>query len=369
MFDFKHLNRAQLADFINSEAYKTMPVVPISRQRALSHLHNPRAAADDILLVLAYQNEVLVGYLGLFADYSYPTEGEIYRFAWLSTLWLHDSMRGKGLGSEIVERGIAAWQGNCQVTEFVPAIKRMYDKTQAFDTKTIDIRGIRLYIRPNFAHILPPKKQIFKTLKPVLSVFDACTNAILSPRFWFKNADISSYTIEYVNEIDTEIDDFIQQQQQNQLYKRTATELNWILQNPWILNAPEHDSTTKRYHFSALDPDFGYFCIKIRNAAGELTGFLLFSKRNKILKLPFFYYKNIDISVIIKIIDFHILKWKIDMFTVFHSDLVNFYTTNNSLALYKKPVIRHFLIAKHRYTDLASRKYDIQDGDADCVFT
>jgi GNAT superfamily N-acetyltransferase len=375
LFDFHYLNRAQLADFIDSEAYKTLPVLPISRHRACAHIRNPRAQADDILLVLAYQKGELVGYLGLFADYSYPKADEIYRFAWLSTLWLHDAMRGKGLGGEIVQRGIAAWQGRCQVTEFVPAIKRMYDKTAAFNPQTIDIHGIRLYIRVNSAHILPPKKPIFKTLKPLLKVADACANLVLNTRFLGVTASVAAKktsvaaNIEYVNEIDTETDIFIQSLQQNQLYKRTATELNWILQNPWILTAPDSDSTSSRYLFSALADDFGYYALKIRNAEGELTAFLLFSKRDKILKLPFFYYKNMDLDRIIAIIDSHILKWKIDMFTVFHPALVGFYTKNRTLALYKKTVTRNFLIARDRYAALAAHTYDLQDGDADCAFT
>jgi GNAT superfamily N-acetyltransferase len=369
LFDFKLLNRAQLTDFIASDAYKTLPVLPISRQRAVSHIRNPRAQDEDILLVLAYQNEVLVGYLGLFADYSYPKTGGIYRFAWLSTLWLHDDMRGKGLGGEIVKRGIAAWQGCNQVTEFVPAIKRMYDKTKAFNLQTIDIQGIRLYIKVNSAYILPPKKPIFKTLKSFLKIVDACANVVLSPRFLFYNKKIDTINIEYVTEIDAEMDVFIQNLQHNQLYKRTALELNWILQNPWILTTPDTENTADRYHFSAFETDFGYYTLKVRNAAGELAAVLVFSKRNKILKLPFFYYKNIDLDIIIKIIDAHILKWKIEMFTVFHPALVDFYTQNTTLALHKKSVSRNFLIAADRYVTLSAHIYDLQDGDADCVFT
>jgi len=85
MIQIRQLNKAQLLTFIYSEEYKNLTFIPITKHRAISHIHNPRADDDDIILFLAYENEELVGYLGVLADKIYYQNSPI-KCGWLSCL-------------------------------------------------------------------------------------------------------------------------------------------------------------------------------------------------------------------------------------------------------------------------------------------
>jgi hypothetical protein len=66
MIDLKTLNRKKLEEFISSGDYKKYDFLPITKHRAISHLRNPKANDEDILLILAFHNDQLAGYLGVF---------------------------------------------------------------------------------------------------------------------------------------------------------------------------------------------------------------------------------------------------------------------------------------------------------------
>ncbi|MEF9477524.1 hypothetical protein OWR28_07190 [Chryseobacterium sp. 1B4] len=69
MITLKTYNRKELEDFISSGDFQQYDFLPVTRHRALSHIQNPKASAEDTLLILAFYDEKLVGYVGCFPDY------------------------------------------------------------------------------------------------------------------------------------------------------------------------------------------------------------------------------------------------------------------------------------------------------------
>jgi len=67
--------------------------------------------------------------------------------------------------------------------------------------------------------------------------------------------------LEYVKEIDDELNTFIQANRKNELTKRGKEELNWMLQNPWVLAAPFKDRVSKKTFFSS-EEDFLFVCFR-----------------------------------------------------------------------------------------------------------
>ena len=55
--NIRKLTPKELQAYIYSDEYDSAPVVSISRHRALSHIHNPRVDVDDIVMVMAYEEE------------------------------------------------------------------------------------------------------------------------------------------------------------------------------------------------------------------------------------------------------------------------------------------------------------------------
>lgn len=68
MIEIKLLNKAALRSYIDSETFQNAPVIAISKHRAASQISNPEATEDDILLLMAFENDNMVGYLGVLPD-------------------------------------------------------------------------------------------------------------------------------------------------------------------------------------------------------------------------------------------------------------------------------------------------------------
>jgi len=87
MIRIEILNKIQLKGYIDSPDFYHSDFVPISKHRAISHINNPRAGDDDILLLLAYEGDKLVGYLGVLPDFIYIDE-KPNKIGWLSCIYV-----------------------------------------------------------------------------------------------------------------------------------------------------------------------------------------------------------------------------------------------------------------------------------------
>lgn len=368
MIEFRLLNQAGLKQFIESEEYKSLKNLPITKHRAISHIHNPRADKDDVLLIMAYIENEMVGYLGILPDRLFLSNENSYKFGWLSCLWVDVATRGKGIGEQLIKKSLMLWDNKIMSADFVPSTKKIYDKTEAFD-QPFTISGIRLYIRMDLQTILPPKKPIFQNIKIILKIGDTLINYFLDVRFLIRKNELPPYKIEFINKLDDETGQFISRFDEDQLFKRGIHELNWILGYPWILSSTNKDRDSLRYHFSSIDKSFDYYCLKLCNGQNELIAFLIFTKRNRILKLPYCFMNKEVLPAVVQIIEFYILQWKINSFTTFHPDIVAYFTSHKTISIYKKQIERSYMISKTISYALKDLKFNIQDGDADIVFT
>ena len=99
---FKSLQLKELGEYIYSDAYIRSDYIAISKQRALSQQRNPRARPEDVVLVLVYEAEELVAYLGVFVDDLHFQTG-IEHVGWLSCMWVNPKMRGKGIAKKLLQ--------------------------------------------------------------------------------------------------------------------------------------------------------------------------------------------------------------------------------------------------------------------------
>ena len=132
-----------------------MPVIPISRHRAWSHIRNPRVSEDDVILVLAMVEGKMAGYLGVLADYIY-LNGQKEKAGWLSCMWVDPEVRGQGIAKKLLNRVLERWDNRILVTEFTPAAKGLYDRSQQFQDLKIS-EGLRGFLRFNLDELLPKK--------------------------------------------------------------------------------------------------------------------------------------------------------------------------------------------------------------------
>ena len=95
-------NASRLKEFLDSDIYREMPVVPVSLQRAESWLNNPRMKPEDILLYIGFEGDDMIAYRSILPD----RHSEI-RFGWLSGNWVLQDHRRMGLASKLFKEAYA----------------------------------------------------------------------------------------------------------------------------------------------------------------------------------------------------------------------------------------------------------------------
>lgn len=366
--EIKTLTPAQLQAFIETDEFKTMPVVPISTHRALSHIANPRVKADDVIMILAYEGNRMVGYLGVLADDIY-NDSTGYKCGWLSCMWVDPALRGKGIAKQLLATAFTSWNNHILVTEFTPEAKALYDRSKNFDDLKSNT-GLRCFLLFNTHQILPNKKPSLKSIAPLLRVADATANVFNSIRLSvLKPATTSDIRWQAVTEIDSTLAAFINTYQQNSFEKRGAAELNWILKNPWLKVSPPTNES-KRYHFSSVAGQFKNLCYAGYNSSNQLTAFMLFSLRNGHVKIPYSFFAPTDSAAITAKIYEVMLAEKAAMLTVFNPHITAYFSNHLTPFIYKRTIYRHYIITKALSTHITNKaQLIIHDGDADCAFT
>ena len=365
----KELNAAELEKFIHSDDFKNSEVIPISKHRAISHIKNPRLKYSDKIMFLAYSDKILVGYLGVIPEKIYNSREEI-NVGWLSCIWVDIKVRGKGIAQNLLQHALTCWEGKILATEYTTSAKALYDKSNAFVELTT-LEGCRGYLRFNFHEILIGKSSFFRKIIPLLKLIDNSINVFNEIRlfFWRKKIHIDLNKVEYINEIDSETSTFISLKQKEELTRRNSDELNWIIKYPWILNAPDEDAFSRKYHFSSLDKSFENISLKVFDNNNQIIGFLMLVFRNNNLKIPYCYFEEKNSVEVLNVLFYHILKKKVNMVTVYNPSIVNYFKTRRTPFFHLRKMKRGYIITKTIFGSWGTSKIQTQDGDGDCAFT
>jgi hypothetical protein len=356
-------NRRELSDFISSEAFSSLEDIPISKHRAVSQINNPRASGDDVLLVVQFDGEKMVGYLGILPDRMYKGD-EPVKMAWLTSFWIHEDYRGKRIKSILFDKATGLWDQKVLITNLIPWTVAIYEKTGIFQPARDKI-GIRGYLRADLAVILPPKKKWFETMKPLLKVTDFVINSFGDVRFWFfKGYDHGDIRVEQMNHIDQAMADFIDAHNKSFWHRRGKEELEWIMQNPWVLEDNKGNQDSSGYFFSTTSKRFFYRLVRF-TSGNRITGLVLLCIRNSNLTVPFVFADRECLDEIAGELVNTMLSQKLKTVTTFQEGLACALKKLNRSFIFMKKIKRTYFIAKK--LDFANT-LDFQDGDGDCAF-
>lgn len=308
MISIKKLNKKTLQEFVSSGQYKNYDFLPITEHRAFSHIKNPKAGENDTLLCLAFENEKLAGYLGALPD-SFTVDEESFKYAWLSTLFVHENFRGKNIAKMLLDEMFDAYNGNIAITEFTQEAERLYNKTRLFEYINPK-HGKRYYFRTDFQTFLPAKKENLNALKPLFQFTDCIANSLISFKNYF--ASKPDFKFEIGKNIDNESLSFISDFKCN----RTADDLKWMIENPWVLEGKENNN----YLFSGFSKEFKYFWIKISDKDNHLKTCSLILLRDGHLKIPYFF-SNENGGDFVKFLSWFISENKVKMLTCYHPEI------------------------------------------------
>ncbi len=368
--EIKKVNLKALESYIRSDEYKAFKNQPISRFRALSYMHNPRSANDDIVLYLAYKDNRLVGYRTILADKIGQKENNT-KVGWLSGNWVDPAYRRQGVASRLLEEAFRDWEGKLLFTNYAPESKAVYDKSDKFICYK-QYKGLRLYYRASIYNLLKERSAFVRKLKYLSGIIDFILNLFQQFRLHRHYQKHISYipAFEYVHKPDTEVSKLISQIQGNEIEKRGNVEFNWILEYPWVGTAPVPDQYSGKYHFSNFAKQFENICLKIFHR-DELCGFLHLVRKDDCLSVPYFYIiPEVDVRGIAQIIDLMAIKLKVSILTVYHPELVKALRRLNPPVLAKKEMVRNYMVSKKLKEILPDENHiQFQDGDGDVVFT
>ncbi|MEN6373147.1 MAG: GNAT family N-acetyltransferase [Smithella sp.] len=363
--EIRRLNKKAIKEFIDSDEFNSMPYIPITKYRALSHLANPRASDDDILLFLALEDNKMVGYLGILADYLYDGE-TIYKVGWLSTSWIDPSQRRKGIAGKILRDALDAWNNRIVVADWTPSVDGVYRKSGIF-ADFASREGVQAYLRFNLRETLSINETMFG--KIILNAADKILNTFNLLRLYFYNLD-NHPPYEKMDRIDDESAQFMKRWNNSGTFRRSEKEMEWILKYPWVVEkSSEYPTQDERYRFSSVCNEFRTEVIKIRNNRDEMIALLILTVRNKSLQLPYLYYQTDHVEAVARFVYHYMYVNKIKMVVLYDSTLTNYILTNKTPFISKHKTKIPYFITKEMAEKLTDDQRIIQDGDGERIFT
>jgi hypothetical protein len=360
----KTYNKHELLDFINSEKFTRLEKIPISRHRAISQINNPRASDDDILLVVQFDLEKVIGYLGILPDYL-KNQDDLEKVGWLTCFWIDEAYKSYNIAANLFLRVIRAWNQKIFITNFVPWLEPVYQRTRMF-LPTSYKKGFRGYMRFNLSEILPPKRKLYKKLYPMLKIVDVLSNLVCDLRFiFFKGYQIVHLNVDTCDAVDEAMSVFIGDHNLNNWNQRGKNELNWILMYPWLIQQAKPDAESKKYYFSSVSSRFFYKLLRFTGRDGEIKGLTMLCIRNHALTVPYVFAEDSCYDSIARALVNNMTKYKLSMVTTFDSSLVSSLQKMWIPFIFRKQIKKPYLISK-KFGFITELNF--QDGDGDCAF-
>ncbi len=227
-------------------------IVPITLEKAINQSKNPFAEVDDYALVLAYDGETCVGYLGMMPNHLVHN-GVNHKFYWLTT-WLIDSnYRSKGVGSQLMNsvKDLGVPFGA------IHALDGAYKHLGYFTVKPLPFYSLSFSKYDDFINqrVLRGKVKIPYTRNLFIKLYRGLkrrTNFTLEP-----TKQISYPTEKYLK---TRIG-----------FGRSIECVNNMLEYPWV----SQGESSSNYYFSDKREIFAYEAFHVYNKLKEKVGFVV----------------------------------------------------------------------------------------------
>jgi len=237
----------------------------IAKIRANALLHNPYVKDNTLLVVSATDGDNVIGYTAMFPD---KLANPDVTLSVATTLWVNPAYAGEFVSMYLTKFLLENPIGNLIGTDAAPASvlvdkllgmrADMYVKKRYEINRTIRIKSLRSL----GSFLLEPWRQCrrAKNVKKMLATI---------PEDW---------KLEYIDFVDKEAYDFILSHNSNDMMTRTRDMLNWIIRNPFRIEAP----LRVQYHSSNIFPAYiTHFETRVVKCfkGEEMVGLYMFAER------------------------------------------------------------------------------------------
>ena len=366
--EIKTFTVADLKKSLLSEDFWLTKILPITKHRALSYSHNPRAEQDDPVLLVAYQDNQVIGYLGILPDKIFVNTAE-YKLGWLTSWWVDSSCATTGVGAILLFKALNAYHQHLGVSGGSKQARKALHASQKFiPLKTL--RGLDIKFRLNVTRAILRKLPAMKIIRVLFKIFDIMTDEIVNLRSFFwqqRNKICRRLTFEYISSIDEETGQFIQRHHQHDLTRKGTADLSWMMFYPWILSAPFKDPANSRYFFSSISKRFSYLGVKVYEQNKGMVGFFILKVRDDRISVVYSYFENQHASAVTTAVVYHALAMDISTLSLYDEQLVANFLELRCPCWSAKSISRGFFLSK-ALADIALTDYRLHGGDGDLAF-
>ncbi|MFW5781425.1 MAG: hypothetical protein ACOCXD_02540 [Bacteroidota bacterium] len=364
----KQVKIGELNDFIKSDTYRSLNVLPITPERAKSQSLNPDSDDEDVALIIAYnEQDEITGYIGILPGKIKPELPE--KIYWNSCWWAHPK-KGSGVAMALFFQMMKVTGRKMIFAELSPATKIILKSLPGFVVPE-PVEGLTGYILPDVTGFLKRRKLRNPVVIHSGCITESITSIFRQPAIaWRKHrlnkeAITSHEEIENMNQSEGE---FIQKNQGKQLTIKTPGHFNWIKTFPWLIDKPgkEEKNLSKKYFFSWIVSGFQTKFYKI-HAENRLVCILVMTNREGNCKIPYIYYDKEYTGFIVEEIYRILFEQKAKSISLFHQDLIETIKEFPNPFFYTRKIIKQTAWSE----DLGLSEEDVilQDGDGDAVFT
>lgn len=344
--------------------------IPITRHRALSQIHNPRAEEGDVALITAMHEGEFVGYMGILPDVMY-IEGKERKFGWLSCWWVDPEKKHLHAAGELYRRSFVLYHDDVAGASYSPSAWRVYEASKKFIPFHKMPRCTYL-LRMAGGTLLPSRKPQFKKIAWLLKAGDAILNPFVDLRLRFRKRLLRkacrNISFEYINSIDDGAEACIRRNQAMEYTKRGKKEFDWILRYPWVLPATLKDRNADRYYFSSTAKRFELYCIRMRRTDGTTSAVLILQLRDATLDVMYVYCDADSLHDAMRLVALHTIETRAELLVVSGATNIEVIDQIGLPTLYRKHSVRASIISTN-FADMPLEKYYLQAGDGDLVFT
>lgn len=288
----------------------------IAPSRAWAIIHNPYVKDDDPVLAAIFENGEMAAFTAAF-----PEMISNQRYWWFTSLWCDPKHQGKGYGL-IVIGSLAEIYGE----EFI------LDRWGAKETVEIfSCLGAQTVYTPRYIFGSKINRQTAKgQLVYVVRLLQKCLHKLIE-----KPTKHKDYVLRYLSYIDNETYAFIQSHRNQDLFLRTQSMLNWILQYSFTQACPLMEYTMPTTPFAPAKAQSNHiYAVQVWDDS-QLVGFYMMKHTESDLHLLYLYYDTAAKNKVFASIRDHVKCMRIEQIT----------TDNNYLASY---IRENIYFSKHQ---------------------
>jgi len=366
--ELKTFTVADLEIALLSEDFWLTTTLPITKQKALSFCRNPRAEKDDPVLLVAYQDNQVIGYLGILPDKILFNNAD-RKLGWLTSWWVDPCIATKGVGALLLYKALNTYPDGVGVSGGSKEARKVLNGSQKFFVLK-PLKGLDIRFRFNASRAIPRKFPSLRLFRVWFKIADVVLDEIVSLRrfSWERRSTICQrLTFEYISSIDEETGRFIERHHQQDLTRKGKADLDWIMTYPWIVSAPQKDSASRRYYFSSISVRFFYLGVKVFEPDNGMVGFLMLSVRNDRMNVVYSHFERQHAASIAAAAVYHALAMDVSTLRLYDEQLVKSVSQLRCPSWSTKSISRGFFLSK-AFADIPLAECRLHGGDGDFAF-